>query len=102
MTIDEVVTLASIIEMEAKYLTDYEKISSVLHNRLNSRAFPYLQVDVTLQYARIIRSWKIQILTNKDKEIDSPYNTYTNKGFLRAYLFTTGRGYRSSIVSRRH
>ncbi|NLX76990.1 MAG: endolytic transglycosylase MltG [Clostridiaceae bacterium] len=81
MTVDEVVTLASIIEMEAKYISDYKKISSVLHNRLNSRAFPYLQVDVTLQYARIMAGLgRIQILTNKDKEIDSPYNTYTHQG----------------------
>ena len=55
------------------------KISSVFHNRLNSRGFPYLQTDVTLQYARIMAGLgRIQILTNKDKEIDSPYNTYTH------------------------
>lgn len=81
MTVDEVVTLASIIEMEAKYLSDYKTISSVLHNRLKSHEYPYLQVDVTLQYARIMAGLgRIQQLTNKDKEIDSPYNTYTNKG----------------------
>jgi len=81
MTVDQVVTLASIIEMEAKYLSDYKKISSVLHNRLKSKTYPYLQVDVTLQYARIMAGLgRIQILTNKDKEIDSPYNTYTNEG----------------------
>ncbi|AGC68486.1 aminodeoxychorismate lyase [Thermoclostridium stercorarium subsp. stercorarium DSM 8532] len=81
MTVDQVVTLASIIEMEAKYHSDYKKISSVLHNRLNSEMYPYLQVDVTLQYARIMAGLgRIQILTNKDKEIDSPYNTYKYKG----------------------
>ena len=81
MTLDEVVTLASIIEMEAKYASDYKKISSVFHNRLNSRAFPYLQTDVTLQYARIMTGLgRIQILTNKDKDIDSPYNTYAHEG----------------------
>lgn len=81
MTVDEVVTLASIIETEAKYVSDYKKISSVLHNRLNSGTYPYLQVDVTLQYARIMAGLgRIQILTNKDKEIDSPYNTYKYPG----------------------
>jgi len=81
LTVDQVVTIASIIETEAKYLSDYKKISSVIHNRLKSKAFPYLQVDVTLQYARIMAGLgRIQILTNKDKEIDSPYNTYKYPG----------------------
>ena len=44
MTVDQVVTLASIIEMEAKYLDDYKKISSVFII-LNSRAFPRLESD---------------------------------------------------------
>jgi UPF0755 protein len=77
MTVDQVVTLASIIEMEAKYLDDYKKISSVFHNRLNSRAFPRLESDATIQYARILAGLgRIQIVTFKDLEIDSPYNTY--------------------------
>ena len=81
MTIDEVVTLASIIEMEAKYAEDYKKISSVFHNRLNSRGFPNLETDVTIQYARIMAGLgRIQIVTYKDLEIDSPYNTYKNPG----------------------
>ena len=36
MTVDEVVTLASLIEMEALYPADFKKISSVFHNRLKS------------------------------------------------------------------
>ena len=51
MTIDEVVTLASLIEMEALYPTDYKKISSVFHNRLNSEYM--FECDATVQYARI-------------------------------------------------
>ncbi len=81
MTIDEVVTLASIIEMEAKYLQDYKKISSVFHNRLNSRGFPYLETDASIQYARIMAGLgRIQLVTFKDLQIDSPYNTYKHQG----------------------
>ena len=75
MSIDEAVTLASIIEMEAKYVSDYPKVSSVLHNRLNSRSFSYrLQSDATLTYAlnRPMRA--------EDKDIDSPYNSYKHGG----------------------
>lgn len=81
MTVDQVVTLASIIEMEAKYLQDYKKISSVLHNRLNSRGFPNLEVDASIQYARIMAGLgRIQLVTLKDLMIESPYNTYRNPG----------------------
>ncbi|NLO40743.1 MAG: endolytic transglycosylase MltG [Ruminiclostridium sp.] len=81
MTVDEVVTLASIIEMEAKYLEDYKKISSVFHNRLNSRGFPYLETDASIQYARIMAGLgRIQLVTFKDLQIDSAYNTYTHQG----------------------
>lgn len=81
MTVDEVVTLASVIEMEAKYLKDYKTISSVFHNRLNSRAFPSLQSDATVQYARIMAGMgRVEVMMFKDLEIDSPYNTYKNAG----------------------
>lgn len=81
MTVDEVVTLASIIEMEAKYLNDYKKISSVFHNRLNSLGFPRLETDASIQYARIMAGLgRIQLVTYKDLQIDSPYNTYKHEG----------------------
>jgi UPF0755 protein len=81
MTIDEVITLASLIEMEAKYPTDFKKISSVFHNRLNSTDLPKLQSDATIQYARVYEGLgRISSVLNKDLEIDHPYNTYKIEG----------------------
>lgn len=81
MTIDEVVTLASLIEMEAKYPADYKKISSVFHNRLKQDPPMMLQCDATIQYARIYQGLgRTTAVLNKDLEIDSPYNTYKNHG----------------------
>lgn len=81
MTIDEVVTLASLIEMEAKYPTDYKKISSVLHNRLKHDPPMMLQCDATIQYARIYQGLgRTTAVLNKDLEIESPYNTYKHYG----------------------
>lgn len=81
MTIDEVVTLASLIEMEAKYPADYKKISSVFHNRLNLDPPMMLQCDATIQYARIyLGLGRTTAVLNKDLEINSPYNTYRNFG----------------------
>jgi len=81
MTIDEVVTLASLIEMEAKYPADYKKISSVFHNRLKKEPPMMLQCDATIQYARIYQGLgRTTAVLNKDLEIDSPYNTYKHFG----------------------
>lgn len=77
MSMDEVVTLASIIEREALGDADRKDVSSVFHNRLKSREYPYLQSCATVQY--ILKERKT-ILSEADTKIQSPYNTYRNKG----------------------
>lgn len=51
-TVDEILTLASIIQEEAGDPSEMGKVSSVIHNRLNSRQFPRLQCDVATVYLR--------------------------------------------------
>lgn len=81
MTVDQVVTLASLIEMEALYPADFKKISSVFHNRLKSKDLQLLQSDATVQYARVYEGiGRTTSVLIKDLEIDSPYNTYKNPG----------------------
>lgn len=81
MTIDEVITLASLIEMEALYPADFKKISSVFHNRLKSQDLKKLQSDATIQYARVYDGiGRTTTVLNKDLEIKSPYNTYLYEG----------------------
>ncbi len=78
MSVDEVVTLASMIQAEGTTLADFENISSVFHNRLdNPRKFPLLQSDATLQY--ILDKRKVT-LTASDLKIESGYNTYLSGG----------------------
>lgn len=74
-TVGEVLTLASIIEKEAK--TDEEKplISAVYHNRLKL-GMP-LQADPTTIYG--IKRFK-EGVTKKDLKNKTPYNTYIIKG----------------------
>lgn len=75
MTVDEAVTLASMIMKEAKKLSDYPKVSSVFYNRKNSRAFSgRYQSDATLTYALG------RPMVGGDKEDLSPYNTYRYVG----------------------
>jgi len=75
MSVDEVVTLASIIEREAKIDEDRKMISSAFHNRLKNNM--YLQSCATVQY--VLKERKENLLY-KDLEIQSPYNTYKNPG----------------------
>lgn len=75
MTLQQVVNLASIVEKEAVLDKDRPIIASVFYNRLDID-MP-LQSDATIQYAFDKRK---QIVTYKDLEIDSPYNSYKNKG----------------------
>ncbi len=82
LTKEEIVTLASLIEREAKHEEDRSLISSVISNRLEIGM--KLDVDATLQYIlghqpNEKRWWKSS-LTEKDKEVNSPYNTYQVAG----------------------
>lgn len=53
MTIDEVVTLASVIQAECSYPSEMANVSGVFHNRLDDPAnYPKLQSDVTIFYIR--------------------------------------------------
>ncbi len=73
----ELLTVASLVEMEAGKDTERATIASVIYNRLNSSYYPYLQIDATIQYALEERK---ESLTNADLEIESPYNTYKYTG----------------------
>ena len=75
MTLQEVVNLASIVEKEAVIDEDRPIIASVFYNRLD-KDMP-LQSDATLQY---IFEERKKSMTYNDLKIDSPYNTYIQKG----------------------
>jgi UPF0755 protein len=72
----DIVKVASLIEAEAKIDADRPLIASVIYNRL-ARGMP-LQIDATLIYAR--GDPHNRSLSDKDKVIDSPYNTYEHTG----------------------
>ncbi len=74
MTMDEVITLASLIQKEAKD-SDFAKTSAVFHNRLKEGM--KLQSDVTIHYVTGVRKMS---LTNSDLALSSPYNTYQVTG----------------------
>lgn len=72
-------TLASLVQREAASDTDMPLIAGILWNRL-AKGMP-LGIDATLQYVRgDIGHGYWAPITIADKKIDSPYNTYLNKG----------------------
>ncbi|MCD8312415.1 MAG: endolytic transglycosylase MltG [Firmicutes bacterium] len=80
MTVDEIVTLASMIQSEAKYLSEYALVSSVFHNRLNnSGSYPYLESVATIIYA-IYHDTGERPTTLESVSYNSDYNTYTHTG----------------------
>ncbi|MBO4584166.1 MAG: endolytic transglycosylase MltG [Clostridia bacterium] len=77
MTVDEVITLASIIQAEAGSEDEMPNISSVFHNRLNNPSYGYLQSCSTVQYTMSERK---AVLTRDDISVDNKYNTYKYPG----------------------
>lgn len=71
----EAVTLASLIEAEAKEGSERTRISSVFHNRLKRKM--RLQCDPTVIYAM---GGLDRPLLRKDWQFESPYNTYLVAG----------------------
>lgn len=82
MTVDDIVTLASMIEKEAGTSADYFKISEVFWNRLNNPAqYPRLESDATVVY-QIAHELgeRPKKVTAADMDRDLPYNTYIHEG----------------------
>ncbi|MDI9447867.1 MAG: endolytic transglycosylase MltG [Bacillota bacterium] len=86
LTLHEAVTIASLIEREAKIDEERPLISGVIHNRMEKSML--LQIDATVQYA--LGTNKAQIYY-KDLEVDSPYNTYKNNGLPPGPIAMPGR-----------
>ncbi|MBR3246814.1 MAG: endolytic transglycosylase MltG [Clostridiales bacterium] len=82
-SMDEIITLASVIQMETGKPADMMLVSAVFHNRLNSdeEDMRYLGSSATINYLVEINGGKASILhTDDELNIDSPYNTYTHQG----------------------
>jgi UPF0755 protein len=75
LTLHEAVTIASMVEREARVESERPRIAGVIFNRLKL-GMP-LQIDATVQYALGKPKEK---LFYRDLEVDSPYNTYKVNG----------------------
>ena len=79
LTVEQVLTLASLVQRESAHDTEMPLVAGILFNRLEIN-MP-LQVDATLQYIKAFSTaeqnwWSTP--TAADKKLDSAYNTYLN------------------------
>ena len=74
-SVDTIMILASIIQMESGIYEDMALVSRVFHNRLNRE--DRLQSCATINYIRKLQGQKpVFIVSNADMAIESRYNTY--------------------------
>lgn len=86
LTIPQVVTVASLVEREAKIDRDRPLIAGVIYNRL--RLGMPLEIDATIEYA--LPQHK-EVLSRADLMIQSPYNTYLHTGLPPTPIANPGR-----------
>lgn len=94
LTLHKAVTMASLIEREAKVDSERPLIAGVIYNRL--RLGMPLQIDATVEYALGSHRSKIYY---KDLEIDSPYNTYKIKGLPPGPIASPGEASLLAVVN---
>ncbi|KXT66427.1 protein YceG like [Streptococcus sp. DD04] len=82
LTVNEVLTLASLVEKEGSTDQDRKDIASVFYNRLN-QAMP-LQSNIALLYAqgKLGKKTTLKEDAEIDTNIDSSYNVYKNQGLM--------------------
>ncbi len=78
MTMDQVLTMASIVQKEDSKASNMAYISSVFYNRLNSSSFPTLQSDATVNYVK--EYIKPQVTESEYNTYLDLYSTYNCKG----------------------
>ncbi|MCF8009787.1 MAG: endolytic transglycosylase MltG [Clostridiales bacterium] len=89
----EAVTIASMVEEEAKVDPERPVIAGVILNRLYKGQL--LQIDATVQYALGEHHAK---LYNKDLKVDSPYNTYKYPGLPPGPISSPGKNSLQAVL----
>ena len=86
MSLHQAVTLASIVEREARIPAERPVISAVFQRRLDFNR--RLESCATVEYALGVHKKR---LTNADLQVDSPFNTYRHRGLPPGPIGNPGR-----------
>src|SRR3989344_4729789 len=100
LTEDQTVTLASLVEREAKFDKDRQPIASILLRRMRNGM--RLQIDATVQYAlgydSAQKRWWRE-LSIEELKTPSPYNTYVNDGLPPGPISNPGFASLEAVVN---
>lgn len=82
MSVDQIITLASIIEQESSKADERKIIAGVFYNRMKSKdpTLRKLQSCASVQYILKSNGVSREVLTLQDTKINNPYNTYLHEG----------------------
>jgi UPF0755 protein len=86
---EQVIKVASLIQREAAGKSDMRLISGVIWNRI-FKEMP-LQIDATLQYIKGDEKNWWPVPKSEDKYLESPYNSYQNKGLPPTPIASPGK-----------
>lgn len=73
--IHELMTLASIVELEGAKANDRKAVAGVFYNRLKSSSYPTLGSDATTYYAAKIDDWSYSLTYKELEDCNNKYNT---------------------------
>lgn len=97
-TLDQLVTVASMVESESQLDSERPTIAGVIYNRLDIDML--LQIDATVQYALAVKN---EVVTETDLSVDSPYNTYKYKGLPQGPICNPGlASLQAAIMPEKH
>lgn len=89
LSIEEVITIASLIEKEAAKDEERKTISGVIYNRIK-KGMP-LQIDASVIYAITKGERTLEKVYNKDLAVKSGFNTYNSKGIPAGPIASPGK-----------
>lgn len=95
---DTLVVLASLVQREAANNKEMPVIAGVIWNRWLKENMPF-QIDAALQYALGKEGSWWPIVKVEDYKLDSPYNTYTNKGRPPSPICSPGLAAINAVVN---
>ena len=78
LSIHELITLSTIVELEGASATERRGVAGVFYNRLNSNAYPTLGSDATTYYASKIDDWTVSLTYRELNDCTNKYNTRCN------------------------
>ncbi|MGW0311857.1 endolytic transglycosylase MltG [Streptomyces flavidovirens] len=97
----ELITVASLVQVEGKYKHDFDKVSRVVYNRLkpnNTETVGRLEFDSTINYIKAESRLDIGAVDDL-RQIKDPYNTYDIQGLPPGAISNPGAEALSSAIN---